>query len=215
MRERLCAVIVETRQVNNLREVVENHLIYLPNNTGLVMHVGHGTNVSDVLNSHIVSTPARPISITRRGDINSVEDYNFLLTHYDFWNELSEHYDYALIFQTDSRLLKKGIEKYYSFDYVGSPWQFQKTGGNGGLSLRKIPAMKDICLKFTYDSTQGNEDVFFCNIMHNKNIHNLAPREVCEIFGCESIYAEGTFGYHAIEKYLTPEQCEKIKNQYK
>ena len=49
--------------------------------------------------------------------------------------------------------------------------------------------------------------------MHNLR-GSIAPFEVCNRFACEAIFQLGTTGYHQIEAYLTPEECQQIKNQY-
>ena len=51
------------------------------------------------------------------------------------------------------------------------------------------------------------------NIMVAKQM-NIAPVEVCRKFSVESLFTEGSFGCHAIEKYFAPEQVEKIYTQY-
>ena len=146
--------------------------------------------------------------------IKTEQDYNHLLTSKVFWESLP--YDKVLIFQHDSKLLRKGIEEFYDYDYVGAPWTFQKHGGNGGLSFRDVIAMKK-CLELSvWNNRLSNEDVFFSNIMfRNPTLFNLAPREVCSKFSCEVIFQIGTLGVHAIERYLTHEQCDQILNQYK
>jgi len=97
---------------------------------------------------------------------------------------------------------------------VGAPWPFQRHGGNGGLSLRNPIKMAEVCTTVEYKANNhGNEDVFFANhlgLIGGK----LAPREICARFSTESIFRLGTFGCHAIDRYLSPEQCHQIRNQY-
>lgn len=147
------------------------------------------------------------------GGIKSMIDYNKLLASLPFWMALP--YDKVLIFQHDSMLLRDGIEEFYEWDYVGAPWKFQDHGGNGGLSWRSREAMIEVLKMFPYvPSGNNNEDVYFSNALKQMPEFKLAPREVCEKFSCESIYKEGTLGYHAIDKYLTKEEVHKIKTQY-
>lgn len=144
-------------------------------------------------------------------DVKSIYEYNKLLTSVEFWNRFEE--ENILIIQHDSALLKKGIEEFYEWDYIGAPWKFQQHGGNGGLSFRKKSAMIE-CINTLPYYDNINEDVYFSNalIILGKK---LAPREVCEKFSCETIFKLGTLGYHAIEKYLPEHECNLIKNQYK
>lgn len=143
--------------------------------------------------------------------IKSVNEYNSLLTSREFWEKINT--ENILIIQHDSALLRTGIEEFYKWDYVGAPWTFQNHGGNGGLSFRKKSAMLECIDKVPYNG-KDNEDVYFSNALKFLGL-NLAPREVCEQFSCEAIFKLGTLGSHAIEKWLSPEQCEQIKNQYK
>jgi hypothetical protein len=136
--------------------------------------------------------------------------YNQLLTSRKLWRNLPA--DKVLIFQADSELLKDGVEQFIEWDYVGAPWRFQSAGGNGGLSIRSRKAMLKVIDSVAWDG-KTNEDVYFCNALHQLGM-NLAPREVCSQFSVESIYCEGTVGAHAIDKWLTPDQCKAIRNQY-
>jgi hypothetical protein len=143
----------------------------------------------------------------------SVDKYNVLLTTKAFWEIFKA--DRVLIFQHDSRLLRTGIEQFYEFDYVGAPWKFQSTGGNGGLSLRNPKTMSKILTFYSWNyNHHGNEDVFFSNHI-NLVGGNLGNHYICSEFSCETIFKLGTLGCHAIEKYLNHSEVEQILNQYK
>jgi hypothetical protein len=144
--------------------------------------------------------------------IKTIQDYNILMTSLEFWQDIP--FDKVLIFQHDSGLLRKGIQEFFEYDYVGAPWKFQEHGGNGGLSWRSKSAMIECIMQLPWNPRLGNEDVYFSNLLKRMPQYKLAPREVCEKFSCESIYKEGTLGYHAIDKYLTKEECNKILTQY-
>jgi hypothetical protein len=64
-------------------------------------------------------------------------------------------------------------------------------------------------MKFFGFEIKINEDVFF-----SRFVKEVAPREACEKFACEGEFRLGTFGYHAIEEWLTPEECRQIRAQY-
>lgn len=168
-------------------------------------------DVKDIVCNHLVKLPMEWDVMHIPQDIKSINDYNKFLTDIRFWKEIL--FDKVLIFQHDSALLRKGIEEFIEWDYVGAPWRFQEHGGNGGLSFRSREAMIWCINQKPWDPSLGNEDVYFSNLLKDSPF-KLAPRDVCEKFSCESIYKEGTLGYHAIEKYLTPEEVIKIKTQY-
>lgn len=200
------AVIIETRDIPNLHDIILNkHRKWLPKNWGLTIYHSNA-------NAHqIKNINANKINI----HVNNLpsENYNSILTSDWFWKSLM--YDKILIFQSDSEILREGIEDFLQWDYIGSPWKFQTHGGNGGLSIRDRQIMLDCIEKEPYEgmSLHGNEDVYFSNLI-NQTVGKLAPIQECCNFSCESIFKLGTLGYHAIDKHLTELECKQIKNQY-
>jgi len=161
----LAAVIVETRPLENLKQIIEGHLKFLPEDTKLYVF---GSDYVNLLLSQ-VNFKMKFIYVADR---MSTEDYNRLLTSVDFWNKIEE--ENILIFQHDSEILRKWDSSFEEFEYLGAPWKFQEHGGNGGLSFRKKSAM----LKVLYNKKwlplfSGNEDVFFSNNLYlTKSIYN-------------------------------------------
>jgi len=196
------AVIVETRKVDGFGQIVKSHMKHLPADWDLVVWTGQ-------FNKDYVETQVPQATKLLTCNVDNIDKYNKLLLSVGFWTILNE-YDRVLIFQSDSMLLKDGIELFLKYSYVGAPWIWandRQKGGNGGLSIREPMAMIKAILNH---KPQGeNEDIFFSN-----HCENVSPREVSEMFSCETIFKLGTQGYHAIEKWLTPEQCEQIKTQY-
>jgi hypothetical protein len=201
----MIAVIVETRINKALPDIILDHYKYLPDDCDLLFFTSEeGFKYYDNELENTVFVDTQPIK--------SLNDYNKLLTSHDFWAGLPN--EKALIFQHDSMLLRDGIEEFLEFDLVGSPWRFQQHGGNGGLTIRNPLVMREICKDFKWNPSLGYEDVYFSNVMYNNDIGELAPREVCERFSCETIFKLGTLGYHAIDKYLPSNQCHLIRTQY-
>ena len=200
--------IVETRPISNLAEIIiDNHIKYIPKNWELTIYCSSINHkyIKDIdfgVNTNIIILEKS--KLTKDG-------YNSMLKSDIFWKSLP--YEKVLIFQSDSKLLKNGIEDFLKWDYVGAPFVFQSHGGNGGLSLRDVKLMQKICKKANF--TPYNEDVDFCNYMYENNIGKLAPREVCFEFSCEALPVLGTLGVHAIEKWLPKTACEIILNLYK
>lgn len=143
--------------------------------------------------------------------IMSIADYNHTMTDITFWEAIDA--DKILVFQHDSALLREGIDEFLEWDWVGAPWKFQEKGGNGGLSLRdRVKMIELLKIKPYNPNRDGNEDIFYSNNLHLVG-GRVAPREVCRKFSCESIFELGTLGFHAIDSWLTPEQCKQIRNQ--
>lgn len=178
------AVIIETRPIPNLQDIIEGHLRFLPK--------GWGLKVFDKVK------------------INSMSDYNRLLTSKDFWYRLP--FDKVLIFQSDSMLLRNGIEDFLEYDFCGAPlYHVDFPAMNGGLSLRSRKMMLKVISKFKY--TGGNEDMYHCNGI-KALCGKLPTKEVAQLFSVETIFNYGSLGVHSIDKWHTPEQCNLILNQY-
>lgn len=195
---KLAAVITETRPYD-LKKIIERHVKFLPEMDVVCFHFDNHVNY-DCIKHRLPQ------------NIVNLHQYNLLMTSEFYWNRLKD-YDKILVFQNDSGILREGLDEFLNYSYVGAPWKFQDVGGNGGLSLRDVKDCKWIADHVIYSPTKGYEDVFFCNEMIKFEM-NIAPREVCKRFSCETIFELGTFGFHAISNYLSKSECEEIMNQY-
>lgn len=207
-------VLVETRRDINIVECLNRHLPFL-NSEEWVVRIYTTEAIQSYLENAvaIANLFKHKIIFSNIISINTINDYNYLLTSESFWQTIPE--DKCLIIQHDSALLRRGIEEFLEWDYVGAPWKFQHHGGNGGLSLRSTRVMEGICSVEKYNRRfDGNEDVFFCNILTLSEDYKLAPRKVCKKFSVECIFELGTLGYHAINKYLTQLEINQVINQY-
>jgi hypothetical protein len=185
----LIAVIVENRNID-VDVIIERHMKYL-----LGWDVEH-----------------------LKADIKNAHDYNNLLTSEKFWSRYLDH-ERVLIFQHDSGMLRDGVEELLEWDYVGAPWKLDapwntpdKSGGNGGFSLRNPKKSLNLIKEKPYHPRYGNEDVYYSHFLPLVG-GKVAPREVCQRFACETEFYLNTLGYHAIEKHLPPDQVDKILNQ--
>lgn len=179
-------VLVETRDVD-VDAIIKRHLKFLPLDWGI----------------HFVKEGVR-----------NIREYNQLLTSERFWQDIP--FEKALIVQHDTGILREGINEFLEYDFIGAPLKhFPFPYMNGGLSLRTRKTMLFICKQFKYDTREdGNEDIFFINKMNKYEIGKLPTREMADNFSCETVFKLGSFGYHNIDRYLTPEQCKQIRTQY-
>ena len=184
---RYAAIIVENRLIPGLQETIKQHQDMLP----LDFEVWHIDN--------------EPII--------TMGDYNRLLTSKRFWRNVP---DKVLIFQHDSMLLRKGIEEFLKWDFIGAPIRNIPGCMNGGLSLRSKKTMMDIIHNFPYqgESIHGNEDIYFCNRLDWVGAKK-PDKATAAKFSIETEFQLGSLGYHQIDSYLTPEQCEQVRGQYK
>jgi Protein of unknown function (DUF5672) len=119
-----------------------------------------------------------------------VRDYNKIAKSKEFWQSLQSKK--VLIFQTDSVVIRHGIEEYIKYDYVGAPWRIvsnekiiklRESGwlpipvGNGGFSLRNVDMMIDIIEREGDSSPETeNEDIFFA-----KHIQRIRGAQVSSV----------------------------------
>ena len=175
--------------------------------------------LEQVVDSHLKFLPDWACVSLRPQSIKSSMDYNYYLTSERFWKPFIS-FDRILIFQHDTGILKHGIDEFLDWDYVGAPWKINapwarkdRAGGNGGLSIRNPKKSLNLITKFPYHPKYGNEDVYFTHHLQKVGA-SIAPYDVCKKFSVETEYQLGTFGYHAIDKHLSPIQISNILNQY-
>lgn len=199
------AVIVETRKIENFGLIVKNHLHFLPKGWGLtVCHSYENESfveeeLKDIIGVHWMVVGSDKMDASR---------YNQLLTSNHFWNLIP--YDKVLVFQSDSLLLRHGLDMFQLFDYCGAPWLHRgmpSKGGNGGLSIRSKANTLDTIRTYHYNNqAHGNEDVFYSlNMQGSKN-----DKEMGKKFSVETMYYPTPIGCHAMEKHLTKEQVSEI-----
>lgn len=183
----LSALIIENRPLPNIVEIIERHEKFLPKDCEIYW---------------IKNEP-----------IHSIRDYNRLLTSKRLWRNIST--EKVLIFQWDSELWRTGVEDFLEFDFCGANIKNIPSCMNGGLSIRDSKAMLKIINHFSYEGEQasGNEDIWYVNCLRQLQ-SNLPTREEAAKFSVETELTYGSCGGHAIEKYLTPSECQSLRNQY-
>ncbi len=209
--KQLASCIIEDRPLDNLAKIIQQHQKLLPDND---LYIGCNKKVEKLLYEEFpnafffhVPEPLHDVSYSMNNG------YNRLHTRSSFWNRFLG-YKNLFTFQSDSVIFRKGIEEFYRWDLVGAPWRFQDHGGNCGAALRTPEIMAKICDMFPWNSSLGNEDVYFSNILHaHPEIGKLAPRHVCLKWGVESVFSLDTFCGHAYWKHLNEDECEQINKQ--
>lgn len=151
-----------------------------------------------------------PVYWIKNEETTTAYEYNKLLTSKRLWRNLA---DKVLIFQSDSMLLKGGIEDFLEWDFCGANIKNIPACMNGGLSIRDTKAMLKVLNNKNWNPSLGNEDIFYVNALRELNGH-LPSKEIANQFSVETEYHLGSVGYHAISKYLTPSECNAIMIQY-
>jgi hypothetical protein len=110
------------------------------------------------------------------GRDDAFKEYNITLKLPAFYKQIDA--EYCIIFQMDSYFLQKIPDWIFTGVYFGSPWCWNPTmGGNGGLTVRNIKSMIDICEK-EIDIIKNNEgeDWHFSKMIEKYN-HSLPSLE--------------------------------------
>ena len=161
-----------------------------------------------------------------------IDIYNKLLTSLYFWESL-EDYEKCLVVQDDGILLRKGIERFLEYDYVGASWidapgnEYLKSNvnselvGNGGFSLRTVSKMKDVVKNTTnedkrilfYNNLNNTpEDVYFVKNLKKMNGVKMPSSRDASFFGSEEILNMDSLGIHKLWCY---HHSDSIKQYFK
>ena len=197
-------VMVEPRAHPRLIIVIKNFM-YLLQKKGWGLIIFHSSDNESYLKDGLAGWPNVQY-VPVLGSSMTVAEYNDFDCSGEFWGKLIQYNCYhALMFQTDTVLLKDNVDDFIQYDYVGAPWAVRWLDmdiGNGGLSLRNVFRMWLIARQGqrTVQTPFGerflrNEDIFFC--WHLKqNRANLPTVDVAKQFSIETIWYEDPCGIH-------------------
>ena len=211
-------VIIEPRQHEHLIPVIKNFMCLLQH-TGWGLIVYHGPDnerfVKDGLKDVFPDECVHYVRLIKKNLTNG--EYSAMVANPLFWETMWKCFncEHALIFQTDTLLLKGGdaVDSFLKYDYVGAPWanggmcammppnkrHVQLTVGNGGLSLRNVRAMMAIARRHPYKS--GNdmpEDIYFAHWLKVYESDFRVPNaDEASAFAMEHVYNPNAAGMHS------------------
>ena len=201
------AVIFETRKDEHLESIMKNTLFYLNETDSKIkwgLQIFHGTENEEYVKSIVRNWGDVKLINIGSSSITKLE-YSELMKTSTFWKQINA--EKVLIFQSDSILLRSGIDEFLEYDYIGAPWRKPKENkmvGNGGLSLRTVAKMVEICDKYKDEELMW-EDIYFVKYIDE----GLADIEVANKFSMEDVYSPNPLGVHLpikhIETYLLKE----------
>jgi hypothetical protein len=150
----------------------------------------------------------------------NLDVYNDILKSPSFWEKID--CSTGLFVQDDGMICRPGVERFCTFDYVGAPWEKTWPGpnkyimeninnemiGNGGVSIRRIDVMKNICIKYSkyknnlhYDKIQQQpEDVYFSYYCKKEGL-NMPKYEEGQKFSTEQVVNNDSCGFHKFWVY--------------
>ena len=203
------AVIIEPREHQDMLLSMRNTMHYLNHTDSNIkwgLQIFYGNKNEKFVKT--ITKNWKNIVYTNIGVDNFTnEEHSEYMESNEFW--LKVNGEKALIFQTDSLLLREGVDEFLKYDYIGAPWRKTKEGqlvGNGGLSLRTTKKMVEVCEKYK-PTEQIWEDIFF--IKHLKG-NGVADYETAKRFSMEDVYSENPFGVHNPIRHIDPELLRSI-----
>ena len=203
------AVIIEPRLHPDLLTVIKSTMFHLNKTNSPIkwgLQIFHGNQNEKLINN--ITTLFDNVVTVNIGvnNLTNIEHSEYMET-VDFWGKVKGNK--ALIFQTDSLLLRSGIDEFLDYDYIGAPWRKPKEGqwvGNGGLSLRTVSKMIEICENNPV-TEQIWEDIYF--MKHMKGI-GVADIETAMKFSMEDVFSPNPLGVHNPIRHIGPEQLKKV-----
>lgn len=198
------AVIIEPRNHCDLEYVIRNVSHFLgPEFKIILFHGRQNIPLALYLQSILPGLYLSPLA----HDNLCSQEYNQILLSIAFWDHFPAT-SKVVVFQTDSIMLRFGMEEFMEYDYVGSPWHDGEIG-NGGFSLRDRDCMLQVLQQFTYDLSL-NEDGWFSR--HVSAVGGkLAPRSVGNEFGAETtLLSTSPLAVHNIASYLQPNEVRLL-----
>lgn len=197
------AVLFELRSHDKLRSIVKNHMFFLNNSENKIkwsLQIFHGIDNEEYVKNILGDIENIFYTNLNIKNISDRTEHTKILKTRNFWESIIG--EKVLLFQTDSMLLRTGIEEFLNYDYIGGPWAKPKEGtyvGNGGLSLRTKSKMIEIIDNHPYHDDML-EDIFFSKYMVDKNIADV---ETSKKFSMEDTYYHNPFGIHRPHKIET------------
>jgi hypothetical protein len=206
------AVIVDTRPSKDLEYVCKNIWRFTTPEWGLQMF--HNDENETFVKETLKDIPDVVFTNIKR-PIKTMKDYSFLMTDPWFYEQIKT--EKFLIFQTDSFILRPGIEEFLKWDYIGAPWpnrNKQTSVGNGGFSLRSKSRMLEICKLPRKDFTRHPEDLYYANNFQKIKGIQIADYETARKFSTEQIKGCDSFAFHAHFQNVTTPNLKQKYLQY-
>lgn len=157
-------VLLEPRIHKNIRNVLNNFTTIIPNASFTIFH----SKNNEIYIKNIVGVKHN-FTLKLLPDNFDINMYNKLLTSSQFWEQL--HGEKILIFQVDTGIRRNDLLNFWTFSYIGAPWDWSISDieeiyiGNGGLSLRDRKIMIKICNEFILQDNELEDQFFAKNIL--------------------------------------------------
>lgn len=216
-----CVICIDNRA--NIMNIIATHVTFAnlePETWGFVF-IGSSSSVK-YMEEHLSGNGVHFFKDERLEQSRfDIDTYNEILKDAMTWDRIKKAgFEKCLIIQDDGMLLRPGLERLFmNYTYIGAPWSpcdynFTNIGphlvGNGGLSLRCVDTMLQICATCNYASKRTlfnsntmiiPEDVFFIHEL-SKIKANVADFDTAKHFAMEEVEAVYALGVHKFWAYM-------------
>jgi hypothetical protein len=199
-------VLYETRKHPNLEFLIYNVCYFSPS-WGLIIYCSDENYdmICDILGRHRPFVDLRFLS-KDHCSLDTKKDrlaYNDVLRSRSFWSSLSQ-YSHVLMAEVDSYMIRQLPDYATDVDYCASVWAWKpETPGGGGISVRRVAAMLDIC------DVEDN-DVWAQDVWASEGIETLGYTWNNRLF-TESCLHENPVGVHQWWTFLSPLDDKKLE----
>jgi hypothetical protein len=189
------AVIVEPREHKDLETVIKTVMYFLNESDSKIkwgLTIIHGESNKKFVKKIVDKWEGVELQNLWVNNLTPIQ-YNRMLMGSQFWKQLKT--ENILLFQTDSILVKFGIDQFISYIYVGAPWIRFREGkivGNGGLSFRKKSKMIEISETYVNDEITM-EDIYFCKYLKEEDLPDIG---IAKQFSVEDVEYDDPLGLH-------------------
>lgn len=131
----------------------------------------------------------------------AIKEYNGLLRNPNFYITLPS--ENILTMEMDCYLRKEIPDSIFNYDYVGSPFSWDKENMGGGLIFRKRSVMIDLCKRYNPPNDMWAHDVYISNGIRQLNYRMPSFFEAITIFSESCVYEEPV-GVHQWYTFFYP-----------
>lgn len=198
------ALLLETRPQNLLAPLILSYASIVPpdwqfhfmGSDASIAFIHSIPSMKRLIDSGKMITSYLPSNVTT----NSQESLSAWFTDPWLYNGLLPHVEVMLVFQNDAMMCSNSLRSMNDFahyTWVGAPWAERELGGNGGLSIRNIGAVRSLLTKTTRAPGTELEDLWFVKGFEAHHmLEHFAPRAVAASFSAEMVYSWHPLGYH-------------------
>ncbi|RKO85954.1 hypothetical protein BDK51DRAFT_9280, partial [Blyttiomyces helicus] len=196
------AVLVEPRAQDALVPLLMHFAAALNNDWGF--HVFNSPKNDALLRESLAITrmidsgKLRITNIPSDTHLEGPVNISRFLTKPWIWEQLRPEQENILFFQTDSILCtrsKQSPEDFFDYDFVGAPWPWSESGGNGGLSLRKRSMTLKVIKGLPFTDDDSPEDGYYSTHIPLAG-GKVATKDVARHFSVEHVFQSRPLGIH-------------------